>query len=320
MFLPHSFNDVVEEIYDSSSMKNNEEKNLILNIREDEKTVLEMLGKGNTETDIVFFEKEASKTFYIYHTIKSLLPSKFGYLAELLDKYDIRLFNIIYYCTAIKVGLKGIETTPKEKFKVVDSIFTGRKIDRNIFFSRALKVYKQDYIKENKKFTIRNIGKVYNFLVDCKCLEGGFDVMTKYKDYRELFDKNQRYFDRNEKKAWFLIGMSYSYINYMIKRSNSTEDGKLADRSSLDKNFFFARKFDFKDFIYFSNLLSDKMVKYKISSGWLKGILTEAKELMADEGKKLSADEAKYIFFWGMDSYFEKENDALCDLDDEIDN
>ncbi|MBM6862058.1 hypothetical protein H9X78_16705, partial [Clostridium saudiense] len=90
MFLPHSFNDVVEEIYDSSSMKNNEEKNLILNIREDEKTVLEMLGKGNTETDIVFFEKEASKTFYIYHTIKSLLPSKFGYLAELLDKYDIR--------------------------------------------------------------------------------------------------------------------------------------------------------------------------------------------------------------------------------------
>ncbi|MBM6861061.1 hypothetical protein H9X78_11350, partial [Clostridium saudiense] len=59
---------------------------------------------------------------------------------------------------------------------------------------------------------------------------------------------------------------------------------------------------------------------YRISSGWLKGILTEAKELMADEGKKLSADEAKYIFFWGMDSYFEKENDALYDLDDEIDN
>ena len=127
-------------------------------------------------------------------------------------------------------------------------------------------------------------------------------------DYEELFNDNQNYFNSNEKKAWFLIGMAYSYINYKIKDSNKDEEGKIADRSSLDKNFFFARKFDFKDFIYFSNLLNDKIIKYKINGKKAKDILIEGKQLMAKKEEKLSTDEAKYIFFWGMDSFFEKEN------------
>jgi len=72
--------------------------------------------------------------------------------------------------------------------------------------------------------------------------------------------------------------------------------------------FFFARKFDFKDFIYFSNLLNDKIIKYKINGKKAKDILIEGKQLMAKKEEKLSTDEAKYIFFWGMDSFFEKEN------------
>jgi len=111
--------------------------------------------------------------------------------------------------------------------------------------------------------------------------------------------------------------MAYNFVNYMIKKGNSNEEGKIADRSSLDKNFFFARKFNFKDFIYFSNLLSDKMIKYKISSAWLKDILTESKELMANPSGKLSSDEAKYIFFWGMDSYFKKVQENVLDLEND---
>ncbi|WP_346967992.1 TIGR02556 family CRISPR-associated protein, partial [Clostridium disporicum] len=306
MFIPHGFNEVLEDIYENSTLISYEKKNFISNISKDEDIVLEMLGKGNTETDIVFFEKDGNKTFYIYHTIKSMLPSRFGELANCLKKYKLKLYKIIEYSTAIKVGIKGIETTDKEKLRIVEAIFKGRKIQRNLFFTRTMIVYKQDYINGNSKFTSENIGKVYNFLVETGCLEGGFDVMTKYEDYTELFNNNPSYFNINEKKAWFLIGMAYNYINYRMKKQNSMEEGKLADKTSLDKNFFFARKFDFKDFIYFSNLLSNKIIKYHINSPWLNEIITDAKLLMANQNGKLSSDEAKYIFFWGMDSYFKK--------------
>lgn len=311
MFLPHNFNEITESVYDSSIISEKEKKKFLDNLYSDEEFVLESLGNGNTETDIIFFDKDGSKTFYIQHSIKSMLPSRFGKLAILLRKYNIKLFNIIQYSTAVKVGLKGIETTQKEKLRCIDSIFAGRKIDRRLFFSRAMMVHKFDYIhgKENgkAKYSTSNIGKVYNFLVDCGCLEGGFKVMSKYEGYEELFEDNKSYFNTHEKKAWFLMGVAYNKINYKMRKNNADSDGKLADRSSLDKNFFFARKFDFKDFIYFSNLLSDKMIKYRITSGWIKGILTESKELMSKPTGKLSSDEAKYIFFWGMDSYFKKD-------------
>jgi CRISPR-associated protein Csh1 len=316
MFLPHNFNDTTQGIYESSIIGDKEKKDFLDNISKDEEEVLEELGKGNSETDIIFFDKDGNKTFYIYHTIKSMLPSRFGELAKYLKKYKVKLFNVVKISTAIKVGAKGIETTEKEKLKIVDSIFVGRKIDRSTFFTRAMMLYKYHYVnskslKEDYKFMINNIGKCYSFLVDCECLEGGFDVMSKYSDYTELFENNKSYFNSNEKKAWFLMGLSYNNINYRIRKSNSTEDGKLADKTSLDKNFFFARKFDFKDFIYFSNLLSDKMVKYRISVIKLKNMLTDAKELMTERTAKLSSDEAKYVFFWGMDSYFKKDSDVI---------
>lgn len=322
MFLPHNFNECTEAIYENSTVGSDNKKKFISNLYEDEKTFLDLLGKGNTETDIIFFEKDGSKTFYIYHTIKSMLPSRFGELATLLDKYKVKIFNVINFTTAVKVGLNGVESTDKEKLKIVDAVFTGRKIYRNIFFTRVMMVYKYHYInskslKDDYKFMINNISKVYNFLVDCGCLKGGFKVMTKYNDYKELFEDNENYFNTNEKKAWFLMGMSYNYVNYLIKKGNAGEDGKAADRSSLDKNFFFARKFDFKDFIYFSNLLSDKTIKYRINQIKLKEMLMEGKNLMANKEGKLSADEAKYIFFWGMDSYFGKDKEKINNQDEE---
>lgn len=318
MFLPHNFNEMVQEIYESS-LNVGDNKKFLDNISVSEEDVLEELGKGNTETDIIFFEKDGSKTFYIYHTIKSMLPSRFSELAVNLKKYNLKLFNIIKFSTAIKVGLKGIETTDKERLKMVDSMFSGRRIDRNLFFKRAMMVYKYNHInypeKKETKFMISNIGKSYNFLVDCRCLQGGFDVMSKYADYEELFENNKEYFAQNEKKAWFLIGRCYDYINYLIKKSNAGEDGKAADRSSLDKNFFFSRKFDFKDFVYFSNLLNEKMNKYRIYNKDLKNMLTEGTELIVNGSGKLSTDEAKFIFFWGMNSFFKQDNTVETEND-----
>jgi hypothetical protein len=32
---------------------------------------------------------------------------------------------------------------------------------------------------------------------------------------------------------------------------------------------------------------------------------------MTERTAKLSSDEAKYVFFWGMDSYFKKDSDVI---------
>lgn len=168
MFLPHNFNENTEAIYENSTIVSEEKKNFISNIYDDEKLVLEILDKGNTETDIIFFEKDGSKTFYIYHTIKSMLPSRFGELATFLDKYKVKLYNVINFTTAIKIGLKGIETTDKEKLRIIEAVFTGKTINRNLYFTRAMMVYKYHYVnsktlKEDYKFMINNISRVYNF-------------------------------------------------------------------------------------------------------------------------------------------------------------
>ena len=81
--------------------------------------------------------------------------------------------------------------------------------------------------------------------------------MEVYRSYKELFEDNIEYFDSNEKKAWFILGRAYNTIIYNIRKTlKGDEEENSADsiKTSLEKNFFFARKFDFNDFIYFSNL------------------------------------------------------------------
>lgn len=318
MFVPHSYNEDIDYIYRDTALNGEENIKFLDNLKTSEGEVLEELGKGNSETDIIFFKKDGEKTFNIFHTIKSLLPSRFAFLAERIRERKVSLFWLINKTSCVKVGSGGLEATDKERFRIIEQIFQGKKINRNLFFQRMMKIYKEGYyLKDNKKTSIKEINKYYNFLVDCSCLQGGFDYMKDYKDYSQLFDENRNYFKTNEKKAWFIVGVAYNKLNYAIKSANKDENGNKADRSSLDKNFFFARKFDFRDFITFTNLIDEKMRKYqKINTNYLKGMLVEAKELMASKENKISTDEAKYLFFWGMDMYFKIEGKEK--LDEEV--
>lgn len=128
---------------------------------------------------------------------------------------------------------------------------------------------------------------------------------------------NKSYFNLNEKKAWFILGMAYNATIYYMRGQGDRQEGEV-DRTSLEKNFFFAKKFDFKDFVYFANLIEEKLIKYRIDKLFLKKMLCEAKELMANRQNQLSLDEAKYIFFWGLDSYFGKSVSEEEDIKDEI--
>ncbi|SCY79583.1 TIGR02556 family CRISPR-associated protein [Alkaliphilus peptidifermentans] len=321
MFLPHHYDEEIANSYEKSYIKErNGEEQRITTIRLNEEELVEEVGKTKAVTDMIFYEDD-SKFFYINHVLQSVLPSRFSYIGSLFNKYQIKLNTILMYSTAVKISSENIETTKKEKMRMIESIFTGRKIDRNLFFKRVTDVYKHYYLKEeHKKYAcMRSINRAYNFLWACNCLEKGWDVMADYKDYIELFEKNKEYFDTNEKMAWFILGKAYSTMVYLMKnnRNKTDENTNENERTSLEKNFFFSRKFDYKDFVYFSNILTDKAIKYNVDKSYFKKMICEAKEYMAKKENKLSFDESKYLFFWGADSYFKIEKEEKQESEEE---
>ncbi len=317
MFLPHTYDKEVDSIYKSTSIRKiNGTSSLITTIRLNEEDLIDEIGKTNTTTDIIFYEDD-SKYFYINYQIQSVLPSRFSYISDQLKNYELRLFSILQYVGAVKVSLDNVDTTQKEKIRILDCVFSAKQLNRALFFKRVMTVYKHHYLNgHHRKYAcIKNINKIYNFLCDCQCLEKGWKVLQNYKSYNELFEVNPVYFNSNEKKAWFLLGMAYNKMIYFIQSKDNAKDNvedeqKDNDRTSLEKTFFFARKFDFNDFIYFSNLLKDKQFKYKIEGKkktYFSNLLNEAKDYISKKENQLSYDEAKYLFFWGMDAYFKAE-------------
>ncbi|NBG87371.1 TIGR02556 family CRISPR-associated protein [Isachenkonia alkalipeptolytica] len=312
MFLPHGFDDEMEGIFQLDGSLREEEKkestHLLERLNTAEELVLEDLAKGNAAIDILFYEDDG-KAFKLDYQIQSIMPSRFGYLAERLKHYNqLKLFMVLRTMSAVKVTLDSIENTSGEKLKCLDAVFSGRPMERNTFFKRAMAVYKHHEMKGEKKFRVMEQNhKIYNFLCDCGVLEKGWNTMKTYHNYEELFEENPTYFDSDEKKAWFILGRCFNYMIYQMKKGKNAEEGE-DNRVSLEKGFFFSRKFDFKDFIYFSNQISDKAEKYKVHNSYLKNMQTQAKELMAERERKLSNDEAKYLFFWGKDAYFDKQN------------
>lgn len=311
MFLPDEYNEDIEWIYEAKEAKELQETSKLLDhLRNDEELVLDALGdeKLKTLTDIIFYVKDGEKTFNILHSIQDVLPSRFSTISKLLKEYKLKIYTIMEYVAAVKVNIDKTETTAKERIKIMDSIFRGRKIDRSLFFKRVNSVYKMLYHNDKHKYSISNINRIYNFLCDCRCLEKGWQEMREYKNYQELFDINKEYFDTNEKKAWFILGNLYSFVNYMIrdkkKKQSGEGDNSLKEKTSMDKNFNFSRRFKFEDFIYFSNYITDKCHKYSIDATKYKIMIGEAKDYIAKRENKLSQDEAKYIFQWGIDAYF----------------
>lgn len=317
LFLPHVYDEEIESIYQTGKIAENAEHSKLLeNIKNMESDVLDEVGRSNANTDIIFFEAEGQRTFYIYHNIKSIMPSRFTFIGKKLEHYDdMKLFQVIKFAASTRVEGGEEKSTFKDRMKILDSIFSGKPISRNDFFKNSMNVYRRNYIQgtHRKYAIIKNTNKAYNFLVDCGCLKGGFDVMVDYSSPQELFANNKSYFDTNEKMAWFMLGNTYSYVNYMIReklKGNSESESKEKikyEKTSLDKNFFFARKFDFKDFIYFCNLLNDKVAKYGVYNNKFKNMISEAKGLISKNENKLSNQESKYLFFWGMDMYFKGE-------------
>jgi len=316
MFLPHKYDDYIAKLYESTRLDSEKSRGKLLDdIKLNEEEVLDEIGKSNSITDMVFHSVDAkTKVMVINHQIQDILPSRFTIVSNLLKTYKLKLGTVLKYAASVKMPDEGDSSSDKERMRILDAVFLKKRISRNLFFKRAMDVYKYYYIKgEHKKnYCMRNINKVYSFLCGCGCLERECNVMQVYKSYEELFENNREYFDSNEKKAWFILGRAYNTIIYNIRKTLTDDEDENSDdsmKTSLEKNFFFARKFDFNDFIYFSNLLEEKAFKYSINNGYFKSMICEAKDLMGKREDKLSQDEAKYLFFWGMDCYFKSEDE-----------
>ncbi len=330
MFLPHEYNSQISQYYNHANNKTKEGASLLRSIKENEDMVFNEIGKSNSTTDIVFYEYDfTKKTFVINYHIQSILPSKFSEISKYLKEYSLNTYKIFNYLTMLKSKYTKKSTLDSEKAKILRDIFYGRRIDRIQFFKRCMDVYKNEYLNNNQRYCISDTLRIYNFLIKCKCLQGRCIEMKNYSNYNELFEQNSEYFCSNEKRAWFLLGRVFNTVNSYIKNkidipNNKEEVGNkesqniaesLKDtraRSSMDKIFFFSRKFDKRDFLYFCNLINDKIEKYKsaplkysLDSVWLKDEMFEMKAYYAKAENKLSKDEAKFIFFWGKDSYFE---------------
>lgn len=329
LFLPQIYSEKIKAIFEFSNIGDIKGRNLLENLRESEADVMDEIGNCDTEVDILFFSAPKQKSEWkITYDIKNVIPSRFTKISELERKYktksgeNLALWQVIAY-------LLGDFSKPSEIFNTneaknfLKSIFHGSKINRNLFFSHAMSKYKHDYFQGYESMFM--LHRVYNFLVECGCLDKGWNFieqsgrgysMVKYEGLEEFFDHNKEFFDSNIKKSWFLLGRLYGK---MIQESKTYKGGenKQNNESYLEKNFFFGRKYDFKTFVYFSNQCSELMYKYGVQNkGYLKDLISVSKELMGAGDSKLSNDEAKYIFFWGMQQWIGKSKDNNNSSDD----
>lgn len=334
MFLPHEFNEDIKDIYENDVNKENHITKLLLQIKDAESSVLEEISKTNCMTDIIFFsDPKSSSEWKITYAIRDIMPSRMSKLAKNIDRYRgiddyFSLKKIMdYLCYSSNKN----DPKTKDRMRLLDIIFSGSKYSRSLFFNRVISEYKTKYYEsltnkkaKNIKFVLKEIHEIYNFMCDCGCLENPWKMIDeeggvmKYNNRDEFFEKNKTFFDNDIKKAWFIIGQIYKntidaskkYYKYANKEMDDKNQGY--ESSHLEKNFFYSRKFDSKTFVLFANTCSEKLQKYNAYYDRIKNDMSEAKEYMAsNQNEKLNNDEAKYIFFWGLDTIFEDDKKRM---------
>ncbi|MHB8102378.1 MAG: TIGR02556 family CRISPR-associated protein [Methanosarcina sp.] len=372
LFLPSVFNDNVKRIFDSCGFGDNPSESLLKKVHENEGRVFKRMGECNTGISLIFFFSQKAE-WKIEYQVNDVASSRFARIADIKHKYrgkwvkkadsdvkkgksakkskpaeeikvadiieikDLSLRTVIYYLfgkineTDAKPDYRKIFAS-NEARRYLNSILHGYAIDRRSFFSHVMNIYEHNFLQGRKNMS--TVHRVYNFLVDCGCLEHGWlmplyddgdENMTVYKSTDEFFETNKAFFDSNDKKAWFLLGRLYNAMIWESKKYHAAEkkaagestEGKQYHESYLEKNFFFGRKYDWDTFMYFANQCFDLSVKYGVSHKKYIGELDCAlKEYIVPvNGKKstLSPEEAKYVFAWGMRQWFEIDKDKKAD-------
>lgn len=223
-----------------------------------------------------------------------------------------------------KKGEKDKKISAKDRINLINTFIKGKPYDKRLFYRSTLKEYERvfaDSVKNNTAYlrpiTIRKINKIYSIFVELGCFDkplkiideisednGGRYKMIQYKNREEFFEQNSEFFDSNTKKAWFVLGELYSKAVYESKEYYKIEgEDKKNQTSHLENASIFLQRFDRFMFFRLSNICQDQFNKYKKMNTYSL-LFNEMKDLMAKDTKDINQDEAKYIFFWGMESFF----------------
>ena len=219
---------------------------------------------------------------------------------------------------------KDKKISTKDRIDLMNAFIEGEPWDKRMFYRSALKEYERVFIESVKNNTpylrpiaMRRINKIYNIFVELGCFDkplkiidrinegnGGRYKMIQYKNREEFFEQNSEFFDSNMKKAWFILGELYSKAIYESKEYYKVEgEDKKNQISHLEDAYNFSQKFDRFMFYELSNKCQDQFNKYKKIHTYSL-LFNKMKDLMAKDTKDIYEYEAKFIFFWGMESFF----------------
>lgn len=363
MVIPSTFDEDIRGVFEIKDIKDSK-KGIFEKLYETETEVFEKMGNLKDTIDLVFFERDKS-AWKIKFYVSGVRPSRFTLLAKLKRKYktviwdktakqlveskDLSLAMLMYYLIGDTKRLKkgnndkwfvdynGIFDSGEAK-RFLQAILRGEKVNRELFLSRMMDIYKLHQLKGQSKR--QALFKVYNFLVECGCLENGWNVqvnekgvaeMKQYTSIEEVFEDNKELFDTDKKKAWFLIGNVYSRVTYQSKQYYAGKKANVIGESQspvshevsyLENAFIFGKKFDYGTFMDFATKCTELLMKYGIynRASYLKADISKAILLMGGQNTKISISEAKYMFVAGLNQFIEheKKEDNPDDIETEI--
>lgn len=343
VFLPRYFDNDIKRTFETNLIGDTEsDTGLLSRIQTNETDVLGSINGSNYSMDIMFISAPPGRSEWkIQYTIENVEASRFSKIAELQQKYQTRggktsngeerriknllLKEVIYYLVGNFAEKKGFSAyddifSTNEARYYLDVILHGVKINRREFFAHAMNIQWHYYARGKEKESMMTIHRVYNFLVDCGCLQngwqmpiyvGGKNMTAPYLTIDELFERNIERFSSDYRKSWFLLGSVYGSIRRDMKSSRSKRGGNFVTKL-LENSYMIDRKFDMKDFNEIVRICWDYACMHN-TEHYIKTRLSRAIDLIGTgvDAENISPDEKALYFVWGQTQYIgeEKEED-----------
>ncbi|EHP85065.1 TIGR02556 family CRISPR-associated protein [Methanotorris formicicus] len=290
-----------------------------------ERKLFEFLSKRDIYLYISFMFFREGNDFKITQMVEDVLPSRFRRLYEEIDKIEnygiFKHFKLKYkklskkekeYYTNIlqnfedKEGLRFRFGYIKEFFgnedflRLMNIIITNKKVDYNCLINVFISKIREKFIKDEpfELFAYKSF-MIILYLMNLNILEG--DIMGDDKEYYlydeidELFNNYNGFFDRDEKKGVFLLGVLVNkLLNLQYKKRGSKPFQSKLYGLKLDKikvkNIFKEANQKLMEYEQEDNSLYYKKLREKVAEYLIK----------AGNDWKLNNNEISYIFSLGM--------------------
>jgi len=288
MVLPHVINDEIVDSFRFYRISDAEaDQKLLDRFRENEEDILEFLSNEVFKAvDFIFYNENNSETKINYH-IHDALPSQFSKLSKAIKANDLKLKDVFFcFCN-----------TPKERMRIIDILLKSKDYAETIFYTRLLNSYLKSFRGGYTSYT--KTLNIYNLFISQECIKGGKINMKSYQNYNDLFNDHPDRFCSNIEKAWFLLGKLYNSLVYYSKDYHDSSE------SSYQKTLMLNASFDEKFFLKTASLCEQKIMVYGKLNSFVKNMIADLSSFFSLKERAIESYEAKFLFFWGYNQYFE---------------